>query len=100
MIPQHARAGGGQTLSQLIKRVRIHTQRGVRLARRAEALLHSDVQLLCTNLKPRAAAPAQWLRLVHLGQSKQISKEPSRRVLAAHGRGDLNVVQANETHGH
>jgi hypothetical protein len=69
----------------------------MRLARGHEALLHADVQLLVLpDRKPDAAALAQRLRLLQLGQAQQLAEEAPGLLLAPGRCGELDVIEAGD----
>jgi hypothetical protein len=69
------------------------------LQRRRELGVDPDMQLLCTDDEPNAAACAQQLRLLKLRQPQQFSEEPTRLDLASGWRSELNVINAEHRHG-
>ena len=69
---------------------------GVCLARRDEALLDADVELLGTDSEPDASARPQRLRLRQFLEPEQLAEEAARLGLAAGRRSHLDVVDPVE----
>ena len=67
-------------------------ERGVRLARRRERLLDTDMELAAAEREPGTAAGTQLLRLLQLLQAEQVAEEAPRLVLAARRCRELNVI--------
>jgi lipopolysaccharide/colanic/teichoic acid biosynthesis glycosyltransferase len=72
---------------------------GVRLVRRGEWILDTDVQLLPPGAEPAPATRAQCLRLRQLFQPEQRAVERARGVLAAGRSGNLDVIDPRDCHG-
>ncbi len=77
-----------------------NAQRRMGLARRCEGRLDADVKLVgVAEGEPGAAAGAQRFGLLDLGQPEQVAEEAPCLGLAARGRCDLDVVEAENGHG-
>ena len=64
----------------------------MRLAGRAEVLLHAQVQLDAMTAEPAAAAGREHGRLGYFGQAEHAAVEVPQCVLAARRAGQLHVV--------
>ena len=74
------------------------TERSMRLQRRRECSLDSDVHLLRAASKPDAAAISQRLRLLDLLESEKVTKEPPRLCFASFRGSELNVIDFDVLH--
>ena len=81
---------GGEALDQ---------QRRVGLARRAEVLLHPEVDPGRAQLEPAPAPPGELRRLRHFREAERIGVELARRRLATGGHRQLDVIDATERGG-
>ena len=75
-----------------------HREGGMRLARRCEARLHADVELLCPHAEPDAASRLERRWLADLLEAQHAAVEASRLALAAGRRGELYVVDPEKAH--
>ena len=57
-----------------------------------------DVQLLRAELEPAAPAPRHLRRLGQLGQTEQLAIKAPRRIFAADGNGDLDMIDGQIDH--
>ena len=71
---------------------------GMGLQSRCEGVFDSDVQLLGARPEPAAASRAQPVGLRELVQAEQRSVERAGGILAAGGRGDLDVIDPGDRH--
>ena len=70
----------------------------MRLARRDERIVRAEVKGDARPDEPHPATTGQLARLRHLAEPEQVAVEPTRRVLAAGGDRQLDVVEAGEGH--
>jgi hypothetical protein len=98
VVPENLRAVVLQTPSQFIQGARLDQDRRVRLARRHEPLLHTDVKLLSAEAEPDPSPRPKRLGLRYLVQPQQPTEEPSRLILTAGGRSQLDVIDPEYAH--
>ena len=68
----------------------------MRLARRREPLLDSEMHLLIAAAEPDPATRPQRLGLLDLLEPEKPAVERARRLLAAGGSGELDVVEPRQ----
>ena len=79
------------------RRVQVrHRQRGMRLPRGPERILHAKVQGDAPPFEPDPAAPRQRRGLLNLRQPERPRVEGARRVLPARRHGKLHMMQARD----
>lgn len=74
-------------------------QSRVRLSGWPEILLHPQMNLEIAALEPAAASLGQVVRLGDLGKAKERAVEVSRRLLTSLRHGELDMIEAFDTHG-
>ena len=74
----------------------VDAKRGMCLCRRPEVARHAHVELVRARSEPRPSARLEQRGLHELLETEQLTVEPSRLVLAAGRRSDLDVVEADD----
>jgi len=94
--PPQFNTGSSKRLRKLLERVgRADEQSRMRLQRRSEQVLDTNVQLPRSDPEPTSSANREQRRLLDLGQPEQLTVERPSRILAAGWRRNLNMVKCN-----